>query len=68
MPTLHDLRRRRGWTQLQLAALTGLDNTLLSRIETGRVNPTDEERVTIARAFAVDPGDLNYGPEPDSAA
>jgi len=43
-----------GITQEKLAELCGLHRTIISQITTGRVVPTPDERVRIARALAKD--------------
>jgi transcriptional regulator with XRE-family HTH domain len=52
------LRRRRGWTQEQLAELTGLDLSYAQRVERGQVNVTLGTLVTFADALSVAPGAL----------
>ena len=49
---LIELRERRGMTQAELAAATGLDQGDISRIERGAANPT--ERTLLRIAYALD--------------
>jgi len=45
------LRERKGWTQLELAAALNLNNSVLSRIESGQRPVDDELLVRIADLF-----------------
>ena len=47
-------RRRRGATLAGLAAETGLTSSTLSRLETGRLRPTLEQLLPLARAHGVE--------------
>jgi ribosome-binding protein aMBF1 (putative translation factor) len=49
-----DLRERRGMTQAELAAMTGLDQADISRIERGTANPTERTLLRIANALNAD--------------
>lgn len=49
-PRLRDLRNRAGWTLAELAERTGVGASTLSRLETGRVRPTLEQLLPLARA------------------
>lgn len=49
-----DLRERRGMTQSELAAMTGLDQADISRIERGTANPTERTLLRIAHALDAD--------------
>jgi DNA-binding XRE family transcriptional regulator len=49
-----ELRQRRGMTQAELAAATGIDQGDISRIERGSVNPTEKTLVRIADALGAD--------------
>jgi ribosome-binding protein aMBF1 (putative translation factor) len=44
-------RRRRGWTQTQLAAKARLSASDVSRIETGRMRPYNVQAERLARAL-----------------
>jgi XRE family transcriptional regulator, regulator of sulfur utilization len=50
---LFELRRARGWTQKQLAARSGVQQSELSRIERGEGNPTFRTLSALARALDV---------------
>jgi transcriptional regulator with XRE-family HTH domain len=52
------LRIQRGLTQGQVAARTRILRSVISQIETNRVNPTDHERAAIARVLGCDPDRL----------
>ena len=52
------LRIDQGLTQRRLADLARLPRPELSRIESGRVNPTDKERAALARILKCDPATL----------
>lgn len=47
------IRKRRGMTQLDLAAATGMEENAVGRIETGRTNPTVKTLLRIAKALEV---------------
>ncbi|MEX2553643.1 MAG: helix-turn-helix transcriptional regulator [Actinomycetota bacterium] len=51
---LIELRRKRGITQKQLAALTGVAQSEISRIERGVVHPTDITLAKLADAMDAD--------------
>ncbi len=51
--TLSHLRRLRGIQQKALAFDSGLGRTLLSKIENGRVNPSEDEVRRIAAGLSV---------------
>jgi transcriptional regulator with XRE-family HTH domain len=48
-------RIRRNLTQGQLAYISKLSQPLISLIETGRQNPTEDELEQLARALAISP-------------
>lgn len=48
------LRERRGMTQSELAAATGIDQGDVSRIERGSANPTEKTLLRIADALGAD--------------
>ncbi|MGI9020019.1 MAG: helix-turn-helix transcriptional regulator [Solirubrobacterales bacterium] len=54
-------RHIRGLSQQQLADLTGLDRTTLSRLENGHERPQPRTRAVLARALRCDPDSL-FGP------
>jgi transcriptional regulator with XRE-family HTH domain len=49
-----ELRKRKGWTQKELARRAGLDSTRLSRIETCRVVMSLNDLLKLRRALAID--------------
>lgn len=61
-PRLRALRRRRGATLAGLAGETGLSPSTLSRLETGRLRPTLEQLLPLARAHGVPLDDLVQAP------
>ncbi len=52
------LRQKRGWTQDQLAAASGLHRTYISGIERGERNVSVVNMGRLALAFEVDPEEL----------
>ena len=61
-PRLRALRRKRGSTLAGLSAETGLSASTLSRLETGRLRPTLEQLLPLARAHGVPLDDLVQAP------
>ncbi|GAA2848489.1 XRE family transcriptional regulator [Actinoplanes cyaneus] len=61
-PRLRALRRTRGITLSALAAETGLTTSTLSRLETGKLRPTLEQLLPLARAYGVPLDDLVAAP------
>jgi DNA-binding XRE family transcriptional regulator len=45
------LRRKRGWTQVEMAELLGIDRSYLSEIENGKKDPSLRVMKTIADGF-----------------
>lgn len=58
------LRKRRGWTQAELAVRTELSRTILSKIERGDGNPSIGTLWRISRSLEVPLGDLLEDPSP----
>ncbi|MBN2130772.1 MAG: helix-turn-helix transcriptional regulator [Sedimentisphaerales bacterium] len=58
---VRSLRKKRGWTQEQLADATGRHWTYIGGIERGERNVTLEVVADIARAFDIEIGDLFRG-------
>lgn len=52
------LRRRADWDQSELAALSGLSQSTLSRIERGEVSPTYVQMQALATAFRMTVAEL----------
>lgn len=61
-PRLRALRRARGATLADLARETGLTSSTLSRLENGRLRPTLEQLLPLARAHGVPLDDLVKAP------
>ncbi|MFC4561847.1 helix-turn-helix domain-containing protein [Nocardiopsis mangrovi] len=61
-PHLRALRRARGTTLADLAAETGLTASTLSRLENGKLRPTLEQLLPLARAHGVPLDDLVAAP------
>jgi transcriptional regulator with XRE-family HTH domain len=58
---LRDARRKRNWTQEQLAAESGVDQTTISRLETDPdPNPTDITKERLAKALGIAPSRLRF--------
>ena len=55
---VRQLRRAKGWTLEELAAISGVSRSMLSQIERGGANPTLAVAFRIARAFGVSLDDL----------
>ncbi|SHH54202.1 Helix-turn-helix [Caloranaerobacter azorensis DSM 13643] len=51
-------RNKRGITQVQLADMTSIEQTVISRYENGKIIPPISKLVIIARALEVDISDL----------
>lgn len=67
--TLREMRKRRGLTQVQLAAASGVTQTCISGIERGDVHdPNFSTVVKLATALRIDPLALKFSddrePEP----
>jgi transcriptional regulator with XRE-family HTH domain len=52
-PRLHSLRQNRSVTLLELAEATGISSSTLSRLENGRLRPTLEQLLPLARTYGV---------------
>jgi transcriptional regulator with XRE-family HTH domain len=63
--TLRVARKRRRWTQEQLASAAGIRQGVISRLETGVIADPSFSTVTkLANALSVDPRSLIFG-QPD---
>ena len=60
---LNEIRARKGFNQWDLRLLTGIHQSKISLFESGYILPTDEERLKLAMAFGVDPGELDFVPK-----
>lgn len=58
METIREIRRRKGWSQADLARESGIGQDTISGIETGRHNPRPSTLRKIAQAFDVEVEDL----------
>lgn len=58
IPKIKELRKRHYLTQSQLAQLTGIGETYISRYENGKVYPTVENLWKIAKAIECKVDDL----------
>ena len=61
---LRDARRRRGWSQLRLAAEAGVGHATVERCERGEATPRVENLAVIAKALEIQPAWLAYGEAP----
>lgn len=60
--TVREARRHRGLTQDELAAASGVDQTTISDLETGRnTNPSYNTIQSLARALKFQPSRLRFG-------
>jgi transcriptional regulator with XRE-family HTH domain len=55
------LRRERGWTQVEMAEMLGVDRSYLSEIETGKKDPSLRVLKTIADGFKLSLSQLVRG-------
>jgi transcriptional regulator with XRE-family HTH domain len=55
---LRELRKQRGWTLEVVSFLAQLDQSTVSRLERGLVEPTPETTVRLARTFGISIGRL----------
>ena len=51
MSRLHELRKKKGYTQINMQMMTGIDQSDYSKIETGRRNMSFEQCKRIAQAL-----------------
>ena len=58
--TIRALRVERGWTLRDLSARSGIDASLLSRMENLRFIPSEEHKRCIAEAFGLDVEDIAF--------
>jgi DNA-binding XRE family transcriptional regulator len=57
---VRQLRQERGWTQVELADLLGIDRSYLSEIETGKKDPSLRVLKTFADGFHLTLSELLY--------
>jgi transcriptional regulator with XRE-family HTH domain len=58
--TLRDARKKRGMTQDDLAAASGVDQTMISSVEIGRRSPSDDVKTRLAKALGIAPSKLRF--------
>jgi transcriptional regulator with XRE-family HTH domain len=58
---LRSLRKKKGWTQVELADYLGLDRGYVSNIERGQRNVTLETAQVVARGFGISISQLLKG-------
>lgn len=59
------LRKKKGWSQTDLADKTGTTLSHINKIETGKYKPSFEALVALAKALEVSLDDLVYGQAAD---
>lgn len=52
---LNDRRRRKNWSQVELGARSGLDNSYISQLEKGLKTPTLDVMLRLSKAFGIVP-------------
>lgn len=57
---VRELRELKGWSQLDLAAETGISQTNISAIENGRVQLGKERVIVLAEALSVHPASIMF--------
>ena len=57
---VRELRELKGWSQLDLAAETGISQTNISAIENGRVQLGKERSIVLAEALSVHPASIMF--------
>lgn len=62
---LRELRREKGWKQIEFAEKVGCSNDHLSRIENGGTRPSRKLAARMAEALGVDVDSLYVTPEPE---
>lgn len=58
---IRSLRRKHGWTQVEMAEMLGVDRSYLSEIETGKKDPSLRVLKTIADGFELSLSQLLRG-------
>lgn len=67
--TLRAARRRAKLTQEQLEAKSGVDQSYISRLESGKIhNPSFDTVTQLAEALDIDPRTLTFVPAPEAVA
>ena len=57
---VRELRYLKGWSQLDLAAETGISQTNISAIENGRVQLGKDRAIVLAEALSVHPASIMF--------
>ncbi len=57
---IHELRKLKGWSQLDLARETGISQTNISAIENGRIEIGKQRSIVIAKALNVHPASIMF--------
>ncbi len=61
--TLREAREQRGWDQKALSRLSGVDQSTISRLESGAtLNPSHETVKKLEGALGLAPGRLTFAP------
>jgi transcriptional regulator with XRE-family HTH domain len=60
---VRELRRKKGWTQFEMAERSGLDRSYLAEIETAKIEVCLRNLETIANTFEVTPSELLKPPK-----
>lgn len=63
---LRQARQRAKLTQVQLAAMSGVDQRVISKLETSISNPNLDTALKLAKALRLDPRALQFGPQKSS--
>lgn len=67
--TIREARKRRGWTQEQLAEKAGVDQSTISDLETGKsATPTFDVVMRVAGALRLDVRTLRVGHQAELAS
>lgn len=59
---IRELRKARGWSQDDVAGRVGVKLLAYGKWERDQANPTDDNLVSLARVFGIDPTELSYEP------
>lgn len=68
MNRIKELRKDRGLTQEQLAAMVGYDTSTIQRLESGKRKLKLPQIIALAQALKVPPGDIISNPDNPSPA
>ena len=59
--TLKQIRKKRGWSQAELARRAGLNGNTICQIEVGRLFPFDVQQSKIAKALSMGVNQIDFG-------